>query len=85
MINILSTKKDAWQYLFLSLIFIIATIYEPYQLSWLLKVLPMLLLITIANKNLDWKHSKLFIVGLVFSVSGDFILDYFDKTGFIKH
>ncbi|PHS16810.1 MAG: hypothetical protein COA86_11120 [Kangiella sp.] len=85
MINLLSTKKDAWQYLFffLSLIFIIATIYEPYQLSWLLKVLPMLLLITIANKNLDWKYSKLFIVGLIFSVSGDFILDYFGKTGFI--
>ena len=81
----LSAKRDAWQYLFffLSLIFIIATNYEPYPLSWLLKVLPMLLLITVAVKNIDWNYSKLFVIGLMFSVSGDFILDFFGQTGFI--
>lgn len=83
--NLFSEKGKFWQVLFFSfsLIFIIATNYEPYQLSWLLKVLPMLLLITVAIKNLDWNHSKLFIIGLIFSVCGDFILDFFAEDGFV--
>ncbi len=83
--KLFSTKRDVWQYLFFffSLLFTVATSYEPYQLSWLLKVLPTLLLIYVAIENLEWKSSKLFIIGLAFSMVGDFTFGFFGSSGFI--
>ena len=83
----LAKKKleQYWQVSFavLAFLFVISTFIEPYPASWLIKVLPMIVLIFVAREKLDWIQNKWLIIGLVFSALGDFVLDYFDASGFI--
>jgi len=71
-------KKLTFLYVFLAIIFIGSITFKPYVFSWAIKLIPILLLIGFAWKNL--KISKLsnrfFILGLTLSACGDFILDY---------
>lgn len=77
-------KKTSFCFLVLASIFTISTLVKPYPLSWLVKLLPMVLLIIIAIKNLRVnKTGKYFLLGLVFSACGDFILDYDREHWFI--
>lgn len=62
-------------------VFIISTLVKPYPLSWLVKLIPMLLLIAVAIQqkmlgNFKDKAANVVIAGLAFSALGDFILDY---------
>ncbi len=64
--------------------FVLSTLAKPYPLSWAIKLLPMLLLIGLAIQKLGFtKESRYFVLGLVFSVGGDFILDYDRQNWFI--
>jgi uncharacterized membrane protein YhhN len=59
-----------------AIIFISSTLFKPYPLSWLVKLLPLLLLIFVSFKKSESKLERYFIAGLIFSVLGDFFLDY---------
>jgi len=78
------SKIDIAAFCILATIFVISTIVKPYQMSWLVKLLPMILLIILAVKTLgSTKDCRFFILGLVFSAGGDFILDYDRQNWFI--
>ena len=66
-----------------AIIFILSTYYAPYSLSWLVKILPMLILIFITLKQSESTTDKLFLTGLIFSMAGDFFLDYDRVNWFI--
>jgi len=64
--------------------FVLSTLVKPYPLSWAIKLLPMLLLIGLAIQKLGFtRESRYFVLGLVFSACGDFILDYDRQNWFI--
>ena len=74
-----------WQKLFMlsAVLFTLSTHFEPYSYSWLLKIIPVgLLILYVSHKN-QKGISTLFTLGLAFSVLGDFILDYDRQSGFI--
>lgn len=65
-------------------IFAVSTFFKPYPLSWAVKLLPVLLLIYLALKSVDLsKSGKFFVLGLLLSTCGDFILDYDRQQWFI--
>lgn len=70
------TKNQTALFFFTSLVFIFSIVVKPYPMSWLVKLLPMVLLIAIAISQLKDTTGKVFIAGLVFSTFGDFFLDY---------
>ena len=71
-------------FVLLASIFAFSTFLKPYPLSWAVKLLPMFLLIYLAIKTLGAMPSgKFFILGLLFSASGDFILDYDRQHWFV--
>ena len=64
--------------------FVLSTLVKPYPLSWAIKLLPMILLIGLAVQKLGFtKENKYFVLGLVFSACGDFILDFDRHNWFI--
>jgi uncharacterized membrane protein YhhN len=67
----------------LATLFILLTEFKPYPLSWLIKILPLLLLMTFSFKRSPTKRDKYFLIGLFFSVLGDFFLDYDPINWFI--
>jgi len=68
----------------LACMFVLSTFAKPYPLSWAIKLLPMLLLIGLAIQKLGFtKESRYFVLGLIFSACGDFILDYDRQNWFI--
>jgi len=77
------TAKQTTLFSFASLAFILSILVKPYSLSWLVKLLPMVILISIAITQLKDKPGKVFIAGLVFSAFGDFFLDYDRVNWFI--
>lgn len=64
-----------------SLLFIFSIALKPYPFSWLVKLLPIMVLIFVAITQLDCAKKKLIILGLVCSAAGDFFLDY-DRVNF---
>jgi len=60
----------------LAAIFITARFTDPYSFSWIIKILPILLLIWITLKKVVTTSEKVFVVGLIFSAFGDFFLEY---------
>ncbi len=62
-----------------SITFIVSTIFKPYPLSWLMKLVPMAILILYVSQHISNKKHNLFFIGLAFSACGDFFLDY-DRT-----
>lgn len=77
-------KAHGLSFLVIASIFAISTFLKPYPLSWALKLLPMLLLIYLAINSVALsKSGKFFVLGLLFSACGDFILDYDRQNWFI--
>jgi len=80
-----------WQsfYLALTLVFILTLDNTPYLYSWFFKILPIALLITYSLiqmnviKDASNKYSIIFILGLIFSMMGDFILEFYAESGFV--
>lgn len=77
-----------WQILFLilCLLFSFSSALLPYPLSWLVKILPIGLLIFVVYQNssrLGNSFDLLLGFGLIFSLLGDFILEYYQQAGFI--
>jgi len=70
------TKNQSLLFLITATAFILSILIKPYSLSWLIKLIPMALLIYLAVTELKDKAGKVFIAGLVFSGFGDFFLDY---------
>ena len=71
-------------FVLLASVFVFSTLVKPYPLSWAVKLLPMILLIGLAVRQLGFaQENKYFIVGLIFSACGDFILDYNRQGWFI--
>jgi len=70
----------------LASVFVVSLLFKPYPSSWLIKILPMVLLISIAwqaSSKSKLVISKLFTLGLAFSACGDFILDVNREHWFI--
>lgn len=57
-------------------LFIGSLFFTPYPLSWLFKIIPLLILIFSSIKLAKEKTQKYFLIGLIFSAFGDFFLDY---------
>ena len=58
-------------------VYLTSIFFQPYPLSWLLKLLPIMVLLHFSWKRIcETKEPahKLFIIGLVFSAFGDFFL-----------
>ena len=69
-------RHKGYLFTLLAAVFVLSTLFKPYPLSWLVKLLPLLLLIIISFKKSETKLTKYFLAGLIFSVLGDFFLDY---------
>jgi len=77
-------KAHGLSFLVFASIFAFSTFIKPYPLSWAVKLLPMLLLIYLAINCVDLsKSGKFFVLGLLCSACGDFILDYDRQNWFI--
>ena len=71
-------------FIFLAGMFVLSTLVTPYPLSWAVKLLPMLLLIGVAVQKVGFtQENKYFVLGLVFSACGDFMLDFDRHNWFI--
>jgi alkenylglycerophosphocholine/alkenylglycerophosphoethanolamine hydrolase len=66
-----------------AMLFILTTSFEPYPLSWLLKIIPISLLILYVSHQNQSVVPAIFIIGLFFSMLGDFILDFDRQAGFL--
>ncbi len=77
------TRQQSLLFLILAAVFTLTRFIDPYPLSWLVKILPLLLLMGVTVKLAKNKHEKLFLMGLVFSALGDFFLDYDRLNWFI--
>jgi len=67
----------------LSLGFIGSIFFKPYPFSWLIKLLPIGLLVFLAFKHQTDKSDRYFLLGLISSGFGDFFLDYDPTAWFI--
>ena len=73
------TKLQLNLFIIFAGVFIASTFFNPYPLSWILKLLPIFVLIHFSWQQLLLTRKsthKLFILGLIFSGLGDFLLDY---------
>jgi alkenylglycerophosphocholine/alkenylglycerophosphoethanolamine hydrolase len=80
------TKHHRNLFLILSIAFVLFTFIKPYPFSWVLKILPLLVLLHFSCKKTfetNERAHKLFIIGLVFSTFGDFFLDYDQVNWFV--
>jgi alkenylglycerophosphocholine hydrolase len=76
-------NKQTLLFFMLATVFVLTRFIEPYAFSWLVKILPMLLLIGFAVKSASNASEKIFLSGLIFSALGDFFLDYDRLNWFI--
>jgi len=80
------TKTQQNLFLAFACAFIVATFLTPFPFSWVLKILPIGVLLQFSWQQWSITREsahKLFIVGLVFSALGDFFLDYDRVNWFI--
>jgi len=76
-------RRLGYLFALLAAIFILSTELKPYPLSWLIKILPLFLLIIFSLQKSDTKQDKYFLLGLFFSALGDFFLDYAPINWFV--
>ena len=76
-------NKQTLVFTLFATVFTLSTFYEPYAFSWLVKILPMLVLLAFSINHIKTVSDKLFVTGLIFSTVGDFILDYDGANWFI--
>ncbi|WP_448568065.1 lysoplasmalogenase [Thalassotalea ganghwensis] len=60
---------------FLASLFIVSTYLSPYSFSWLIKILPIVVLILMTFQFVNVKAKKRLLIGLLFSSMGDIWLD----------
>ena len=70
------SKIQNYLFIIFASIFTISTVVEPYPFSWIVKLLPMLILLNYVFNQMSNKYEKLFSIGLVCSAFGDFFLDF---------
>jgi len=73
------TRSHVNIFLIVTSVYLVSTFFKPYPLSWVLKLLPILILLHFSLKRTfetKERTHKLFIVGLAFSALGDFFLGY---------
>ena len=75
--------KQATLFGLIAAIYSLATFFQPYAFSWVVKIVPMVILITVSLKGSETKMEKLFSSGLIFSTVGDFFLGYDSDNWFI--
>jgi len=76
-------KQHTLLFSFFAILFVLSTMMAPYPFSWLVKLLPMAILIFVSYQKVTIPAEKLFLTGLVFSAGGDFFLDYDRVNWFI--
>ena len=64
-------------------IFTASTLVKPYPFSWVLKIIPLAILILYVAKSVRSKSHTIFLLGLVCSSLGDFFLDHDRETWFV--
>ncbi len=67
----------------LAVVFTLSTFFQPYPLSWLVKILPMAILIYCYRARLKGKVDEFFLLGLICSAIGDFFLDFSPRHFFM--
>ena len=74
-----------WRTLFAvsATIYTLSSFIEPYPLSGLIKIIPLMILTLFSVLNTQSNIPKLFIVGLLFSMCGDFILNIDHQQAFL--
>jgi uncharacterized membrane protein YhhN len=80
------TKLHRNLFLIFASLFVLSTLITPYSFSWLLKFLPVAVLLHFSfgqTSRTSFSTKKYFILGLVFSALGDFFLDYDRVNWFI--
>lgn len=80
------TKLQLNLFLIFACAFVASTFFESYPLSWMLKLLPIIVLLHFSWKRIRVTKEpahKLFIVGLAFSAFGDFYLGYDPVNWFV--
>jgi alkenylglycerophosphocholine/alkenylglycerophosphoethanolamine hydrolase len=70
-------------YALFATIFSFSTFFEAYPYAWVVKIVPILILIFIALQNQQTISDKLFVAGLIASLCGDFFLGYDGVNWFI--
>ena len=80
------TRSHLNIFLIFTSFYLASTFFKPYPLSWVLKLLPILILLHFSLKRTfetKERTHKFFIVGLAFSASGDFFLGYDPVNWFV--
>lgn len=83
-------KNNTLVFIALAISFILSTLIKPYPFSWAVKMLPIFFLLAIAWQKIKLLPTvqqatshKLFLLGLLFSSCGDFLLDFNREAWFI--
>ena len=83
-------KHNTLIFITLAISFILSTLIKPYPLSWVVKILPIYFLLVIAWQKIQRLPAvkqatshKIFLLGLLFSGCGDFLLDFNREGWFI--
>ena len=77
------TRAQGIAFLLFAAIYCLATLLEPFAFSWVLKVIPLFILILSSVKLIRASYEKIFIAGLVFSTLGDYLLGYNGNAWFV--
>ena len=83
-------KHNTLIFITLAISFILSTLIKPYPFSWAVKMLPIFFLLVIVWQKINRLPAaqqatshKLFLLGLLFSSCGDFLLDFNREAWFI--
>lgn len=63
--------------------FTVSTLVKPYPFSWVVKILPLAILIVYVAGSVRTKSQNIFLLGLVCSAVGDFFLDHDREAWFV--
>jgi alkenylglycerophosphocholine/alkenylglycerophosphoethanolamine hydrolase len=80
------TRSHLTIFLIFTSVYLVSIFFNPYPLSWILKLIPIIVLLHFSWKRTgETKESahKLFIIGLGFSAIGDFLLAYDPVNWFV--
>ena len=75
--------KQTFLFALIAISYSISTFFFPYPYSWVIKLIPMAILIFISFQHSESLADKLFLTGLLFSTVGDFFLGYDATNWFI--
>jgi uncharacterized membrane protein YhhN len=70
------TRQQSFFFFIFASLFVLTRFVAPYPFSWLVKIIPLLLLIAVSIPLAKNKSELFFVTGLVCSAFGDFFLDY---------